>query len=336
MLQRLARSCLPGQPRQRRRLLGAAAGMALVILLGAVAALLPAEAAIRFKRSGESTLGGADALAGVREACELDARHVWVAVEGQGECIAFYSTPGLEGASQAVIYFEGDIPPDYRRDAAKLAGHLAALRRTLELLAATYKLPYVLVARPGTFGSTGSHADRRKVREYLVIREAVDAIRRRYGLSRITLAGQSGGATITAALLTLGLSHVRCAAPASGGYDLAAMLDWHASLQGLVGTHREHPASLSGSFDVMDRIAGVLRDPERRIFVLGDARDRITPFAQQQRFAGRIKAAGHHAEIVEAAGNGAERHGLSLASLKVAGLCASGATDAQIRRAVAK
>lgn len=296
----------------------------------------PAEAAIRFKRTGEATLGGADALAGVREVCELDRHRVWVDVEGRGDCVAFYPTQDVSGATQAVFYFEGDIPPSYRNNRQRLGGHLTSLRRSLEIIAKAYKVPYVLVARPGTFGSTGSHADRRKVREYLVMREAVDAIRRGLGLERVSLAGQSGGATIAGALLTLGLARVSCVTPASGGYDLTAMLDWHSSRQGIVGNHREHPASLSESFNVMDRIGGVERDARRRVFIIGDVADKVTPFVQQKRFAERLSANGHHAEMIEAKGRGADHHGLSFTSLKIAGLCATGATDDEIRRAATK
>lgn len=310
---------------------GGLVAMALLLLATEVA-----EGAVRYQRAGGATLGGADALAEVRGACEIGARHVWVEVEGRGDCVAFYPTEGLSGARRAVVYFEGDIPPGYRGDTRKLDDHLKSLLRSLGMLAAAYRIPYVLVARPGTFGSTGNHADRRKVREYLVMREAVDAIRQRFDLESVVLAGQSGGATTVAALLTLGLTHVRCATPASGGYDLAAMLDWHASLQGIVGIHREHPASLADSFNAMDRIGGVHRDVRRRVFVVGDRADKVSPFDQQKRFADRLKAEGHHAEVIEAKGAGPARHGLSFTSLKLAGLCASGATDDEIRRAVAR
>lgn len=311
------------------RVLGALVALVLPALLAT------AEAAIRFKRSGEATLGGADALAGVREACEIDGRHVWVEVEGRGECIAFYATSGIDTSGRAVLYFEGDIPPSYRRDTQKLNGHLKAMRQALEILAKTHRIPYALVARPGTFGSTGSHADRRKDREALVMREAVAAIQRQHGLKEVSLAGQSGGATLAGALLTLGLTKVRCAVPASGGFDLVAMLDWHAQKQGLVGSHREHPASLAGSFDVIDRIGGVVHDPARRIYVIGDVEDKVTPFAQQRRFAEGLVARGHHAQLIQATGSGPERHGLALTSLKIAGLCATGAPDDEIRKAAA-
>jgi hypothetical protein len=272
-------------------------------------------------------------LAEIPSACEIGLNQVWVAVDGRGDCIAFYASGNLHDAKQAVLYFEGDIPSSYRRHAAKLKRHLSSLRRSLDMLATALHIPYALVARPGTFGSTGNHRDRRKDREYLVMRAAVDAIRVRFGLEHVSLTGQSGGATVVGALLTLGITDVKCAVAASGGYDLKAMLDWHAGRQDIVGRYREHPAVLSNSFNVMDHLAGVRRDPGRRVFVLGDPRDQVTPFVQQKRFAAALKLAGHHIELIEKTARGPEHHGLSLPALKLAGLCTTGASDAEIRRA---
>ncbi len=311
----------------------------LAIIAGLAALLLwptLADAAIRFKRTGEATLGGVDALAEQREACEYGQGHIWVSVDGRGDCVAYYPTsdlarPGAK-ADQAIIFFEGDVPSSYRQDRAKLAGHLTSIRRVLDVLAQTYKLPYIMIARPGTFGSTGNHADRRKVREYLVMNAAIDQLRAKYGLTHISLAGQSGGATIAAALLTLGRTDVRCAAPASGAYDLTVMLDWHAERLGLGASHREHPARLAGDFNVMDQVPGIKRDAQRRVFVIGDTGDKVTPFTQQRSFAEQVRAAGHKAEMLEAEAAGPDQHGLTLISLRVAGLCASGGSDADIRR----
>jgi|LNFM01.1.fsa_nt_gb hypothetical protein len=303
--------------------------VAAVVCCGVVMAT--AEAAIKFKRSGDATLGGADALAGLREACEVADDHIWVDVEGRGECIAIHATSGFATAEQVVLYFEGDVPSDFARRPARLRQHLDAMRRLLKSKAQTYKLPFALVARPGTFGSTGNHADRRMLREHLVMAAVVRGLIERNGYSAVTLAGQSGGATLVAAMLTRGMEGVKCATPASGGYDLSAMLDWHARRQGVSSLHREHPASIAGDLNVMDRLDGVVVDPERRIFVIGDPADRVTPFAQQKRFAEQMARRGHHAVMLSAKGTGADRHGLTVASLTAAGLCARGANEQAIR-----
>ncbi len=311
-------------------LTAAVAALALLLLLPATG-----DAAIRYKNTGEATLGGVDALADQRDACEHTSGRVWVSVDGRGDCVAYYPTSSLDrvGSKQdhAIIFFEGDVPASYRRDPTKLAGHLGGLRRALETLAQTYKHPYIMVARPGTFGSTGNHGDRRKMREFFVMNAAIDQLRTKYGLNQISLAGQSGGATIAAALLTLGRSDVRCATPASGAYDIGMMLDWHAERRGLGSSHREHPARLADDFNVMDGVTDIKTDPQRRVFVIADRGDTITPFHQQRKFAESLRAAGHRSDILEAAGAGADRHGLTLVSLRTAALCASGASDAEIR-----
>ena len=320
----------------RRSKAGGSARFRLLLLaaiLVAVAIGDGADAAIRYKRSGGATLGGADVLAGVREACEVDDRHVWVEVERRGECVAFYASSDLKNAKIAVVYFEGDIPPSFRRNAERLGSHLRSMQRALELMGRTYRVPYVLMARPGTFGSTGNHADRRKDREAIVMREAISALRRRFNIGKLALSGQSGGATLGGALLALGLTHVSCAALASGGFDLVAMLDWHAQKQGLIGSHREHPATLDGNFDVIERLGGVVHDPARRVFVIGDEADKVTPFAQQSRFARLLREMGHHAQVVQATGSGPDHHGLTVTALKIAGLCATGASDDEVRKA---
>ena len=174
---------------------------------------------------------------------------MWVTHEGNGACIAYYPSQGsshglpqgptgLARTGHAVIFFEGDVPAGLGRDEAKLKAHLDRLRQALDHYARIYRVPYIFIARPGTFGSTGAHQERRGVREVHVLNAALDRIRARHRIERVTLTGQSGGATVAAALLTLGRTDVDCATPASGGYDLPGLLDWHAEKQGRDGSHR--------------------------------------------------------------------------------------------------
>ncbi|MBS0241690.1 MAG: prolyl oligopeptidase family serine peptidase [Proteobacteria bacterium] len=305
-------------------------------IIAAALVCAPACATVRYKTTGEGTLGGADALAGVKEACEADPDRVWVSVEERGDCIKFYPTGGLGKSRQAVLYFEGDIPASYRHQLEKLTSYLDNLRRVLGVLAQSYRVPYVLVARPGTFGSTGDHGERRKEREYRVMLAAVEALKARFRLDAVSLAGQSGGATIVGALLTLGLDGVKCAVPASGGFDLNRMLDFHAHRLGITGRHREFPASLADSFNVMDHVRDVKPDARRRVFIVGDSGDQITPFDQQKRFAEALRTAGHSSRVIAATGSGSEHHGLAATALKVAGLCTAGASDAAIEAAAQK
>jgi predicted esterase len=310
--------------------------LCILVLAAACAFSAPADAAVRFKSQGADTLGGADALAGSPAACEATVHRVWVKVDDHAACIAYHPTRNLVGAGEAVVFFEGDIPSGFRRDGARLASYLRKLMSFLDSLAERHRVAYIVVARPGTFGSTGSHDERRKSHHVHTVSAAVDAIVARHGLRRIALAGQSGGATMAAALVTLGRKDVACAALGSGGYDLAAMLDWHSERLGLEATHREHPARLADRFNVMDRIGGIAEDKTRRILVIADRQDRVTPFAQQRRFAEAVQAAGHDVQLLEAEGRGAERHGLAHAALPAAAVCLKGGTTTEIRRAVGR
>ena len=177
------------------------------------------------------------------------------------------------------------------RDEAKLKAHLDRLRQALDHYARIYRVPYIFIARPGTFSSTGAHQERRGVREVHVLNAALDRFRARHRIERVTLTGQSGGATVAAALLTLGRTDVDCATPASGGYDLPGLLEWHAEKQGRDGSHRSFPAILSKLFNVMDHIDGIRPSPKRRIFVIG-YRDQVTPFVLQQKFAQQVRPPG--------------------------------------------
>lgn len=309
-------------------------GLGLACAAGlAFAAPEAAEAAIKYKRQGASTLGAPDVLAQSAEACEYYADRVWVAVEGVGDCIAFYPTPGAHGAVKAVVFFEGDIPSSYHRDADKLDAHLARLRSVLEIHARSFRVPFIFVARPGTFGSTGDHRRRREAREYHVLNAALDRIRERLAIGSYVVTGQSGGATAAAAMLVLGRTDIACATPGSGGYDVKGLFS--ARWADGAGDRSDPGAELIERmviplFSVADHVGRIAADPKRRIFVVGDPADKVTPFVYQQQFAERVRAAGHHAVIMRAEGRGSDHHGLAGVALRLAGLCAAGRPDAEI------
>jgi hypothetical protein len=77
--------------------------------------------------------------------------------------------------------------------------HLTKARRALDRLAQRSGLDFIYVARPGVFGSSGNHENRRRLLEFLVLNHAVDLIKERYRYEQLVLAGQSGGATVVAA-----------------------------------------------------------------------------------------------------------------------------------------
>ncbi len=86
----------------------------------------------------------------------------------------------------------------------------------------------------------------------------------------------------------------------------------------------------------MDHLKDVKVEARRRIFIVGDEADQVTPFVQQKAFAEALATNGHHARLIAAKGNGKDHHGLTVAALRAAGQCAGGASDEAIRDSITK
>ena len=268
-----------------------------------------------------------------RATCEAEPGRVFVAHTLGSECIAYIMTAAPAEPAPAVFYFHGDLTvrevqqPDFTRK------HLARLRPVLGAIAERERVRFIYVARPGVLGSSGNHGGRWTPREMQSMNAAVDAIKVRHGLSAIVVAGQSGGSTIAAALLTLGRRDIQCAVLGSGALMLTETV---AHIRASSGAPPLPEAVLKRLyFDPSDRVAGILQQPGRRVFVLGDPIDVRTPFGLQRQFADRLKAFGHHAVVVEVIARGEMMHGVAHLTLPVAAQCARGVGDSDIVRSLA-
>jgi hypothetical protein len=65
---------------------------------------------------------------------------------------------------------------------------------------------FINLARPGTYGSTGNHMQRRREREVALINGALDQSKAQFGWTSMTLAGFSGGGHLVALLIARRLS----------------------------------------------------------------------------------------------------------------------------------
>lgn len=268
-----------------------------------------------------------------RVLCERAPDRIFVEHDLGTECIFFYATPGTPQHQATVLYFEGDVPaadvarPEYTRS------YLADMRTVFQRLAAQSGVRIVFVARPGVFGSSGNHANRRSVAEMLAMNAAVDALKVRLALTDIVLAGQSGGSTIAAAMLTLGRRDVTCAVLGSGLLSVVEIEHAHRVKAGLPTVR---PALLHVYlFDPTDRLEWIPAEKQRRVFVLGDPADGRTPFSQQKRFAESLRALDHHAIELEVQGQGDFSHSVAHLTLPAAAQCARGASDVAIQQQVA-
>jgi hypothetical protein len=259
-----------------------------------------------------------------REECARLKLAVWVEHKYGTECIRYFPSSNIQSAARAVFYFHGDVL-DGRNPlpSASVNNSVAGKLNEARNLSNANGMPFVLVARPGAYGSSGYHSERRRPKEFHSLNAAVDAIKARHGIREIILSGQSGGATSVGALLTFGREDVSCAVATSGGYDVMGRAN-HIYQTRRLGRPGCDTTLYCDPYNVIDFTAGVKADPSRRIFIIGDPLDSNTPFSFQKAFAEKFKEAGHNVVLVEAKGAGPDHHSLSHMATRTAGWCNAG------------
>jgi pimeloyl-ACP methyl ester carboxylesterase len=242
-----------------------------------------------------------------RATCPDRPGFLWVQpVEGPA-CIRYFASGDIEGARIAVVQFSGDRDGVMDQPPARIPGNTEALRtRDAQRSRDLAGVPWIFVARPGTYGSSGDHRKRRQPVEFHALDAALDALMQRHKLQRLVIVGHSGGATAGAALLTLGRTRVACAVLTSGAYGLLE----RARLLGRSNDGRTDTTGSAQFYDPLDHVGGIARDPARRIVLIGNPDDRNTPFALQQRFADAVGKAGHRIELRTHAAEPPEFHDL--------------------------
>lgn len=265
-----------------------------------------------------------------RALCESVPLRVFVSTAEGSECVAYFVTKGQETKRQAVMFFDGDMPAETYADPAAMERALANTKAGLQTWADKLKVPYVMVSRIGLNGSSGNHGDRRRPRETHIMNAAIDLLKAKLGIERIGLAGQSGGSTISASLLSLGRRDIACAALGSGAFEV---VDLHH--KSLIRNGRTVAKSVlqKGMYDPASHVGDIPADARRRVFIIGDTTDTRTPFDQQQRYAEALLAAGHHAVLVAIEATGDLDHSAARYAVPTAGGCLIGTKDAQLIKA---
>ncbi len=164
---------------------------------------------------------------------------------------------------------------------------------------------------------------------------AVDAIKARLGLKQIVVAGQSRGSQVAAVLLSMGRTDISCAVLGSGSLFTVENERRYLISKGERVTESRLNSLRLKYYDPSDYVSGLPKDAARRIFILGDRADTITPWDQQEAYGQRLRQHGHHAAIIEIKARGREMHGATHMVLPAAAMCAKGSTDQQIEWIVA-
>ncbi|WP_320530368.1 alpha/beta hydrolase family protein [Leclercia sp. CFBP8987] len=246
-----------------------------------------------------------------RQYCPTSNDAAWVQYPSGEACMRYFSAGTLRDAPLALVVLKGDRVAQIKRSPDAIPGNTAnAQRRQARAMLRQTGLPTIIIARPGTYGSSGNHYRRRQAEEFQAIAATLDAIKARYGIQRFILSGHSGGATAASALLATGRRDIDCAVLTSGAWGLLERAQRMRQQRNappapaLDGTGLPHP------WDPLDHISGIAADPLRLILVIGNPQDRNTPFDLQARFAAALREHGHRVMLLERPAAPPESHDL--------------------------
>lgn len=260
-----------------------------------------------------------------REQCRDPATSVWVTVDGQGECIRYFHA-GLADPNPLVhVWFHGDrmlrnMTSGEKRPLAYGDNAPAKLQAQAEAEYRARGIPFIRFSRPGLYGSSGDHGQRRRPRDIAVIDAALSAIKDKHQIERFALSGQSGGGHVVASLLAR-RGDIGCAVITSGVVAVAErnrIKGWSRDVTGY-----------DDFFDPIDHVRDIPRDG-RRIFILADPEDALVPFETAVSYRKALAEAGHEALLIRARGTDRDRHALAPLGYKVVKWCVDGVSAEKI------
>lgn len=232
--------------------------------------------------------------------CPIQQQAVWVNYVGGEACIRYFASKNIASAKTVLIVLSGDRDSVMRRDPAKIPNNTEdAQDLRAQKLSEKTRLPVIILARPGTYGSSGNHAQRRQRAEFLAIDAALTRLRERYAIQQFILSGHSGGATAAAAVMTFGRQDIRCAILTSGAYGLLERAERLRVIRGEASDSQKDITGLAHPYDPLEHLPAMADDPSRHIIVIGNLQDRVTPFDLQVKYASALRARGHRVSLIE-------------------------------------
>lgn len=258
-----------------------------------------------------------------QDACPDQPGFLWVSHLSGQSCVRYFKGGQLKGAKIAVVQFHGDRDRSARQAVDQIAGNTQAYQEAYAARqASSLGAPFIVMARPGTYGSSGNHLNKRGIAEFVAMAAGLDALKARYGIDRFIMVGHSGGATVIASLMTLGRSDIRCAILTSGLYYYVPR-DVFWRMQNNRSVDYDRSANLLfDKYDPADHVGDVVADPDRHVYIVGDPKDTNTPFHLQVAFGWALRKHGHRVDILEAIGKPPAHHNLTGGvALKLARTC---------------
>jgi dienelactone hydrolase len=219
---------------------------------------------------------------------------IWVDVGGRPDSIRVYAALCPDKEQAPLIYLEGDAMGRSNKATGPISVGAWYTRLSpfsvqveAEQLTTAFGRPFLNLARPGVFGSSGDHRERRREREVALIDAALDRLKDKFGWTHLHLVGQSGGGHLVAALIAR-RSDIGCAVIASGNVAVRRR-----------NLMRGMPADATGYNDFVDPIelvSDVARHPPTQTIVLTDPNDAVVPAALQTAYVQELRNAGVRVE----------------------------------------
>jgi hypothetical protein len=249
------------------------------------------------------------------EQCAAVANAVWARTpSGEAECIRYWAAgiPAGNPVPRVLVYIPSDQMAFDQTEASYPTRNPRIVQGLVDGMQSRAGVPFVLLSRPGTFGSSGEHKQRRRELEPRLMSSALDEIKKRHAITELVLVGLSGGGHVVASLLGW-RSDIVCAVPASS--VSSPRLRW----QGM-----GRSSDLTGhvdSYEPVDHLKRELFHPKLRVFVLGDPKDSNVPWSTQTPLAARLKELGAAVELLAGEGSDSQRHSLGGSGQLIGSLC---------------
>lgn len=197
-----------------------------------------------------------------QEACNHPNTSVWVSVAGKGECIRYFHNR-LDRSNDIVhVWLHGDRM--WQNFGGK-RGTVAYKNETpqkqqkrADRVYQEYEIPYIRLSRPGTYGSSGFHHQRRRPHNVKMVLAAFDALKEKYSIKNFAISGQSGGGHLVGALLA-NRNEIVCAVSTSGVLAVGQRNQGRGWLTDITG--------YSDFYDPIDHVHEIASDENRRIFI---------------------------------------------------------------------
>ena len=258
----------------------------------------------------EDVLNGTEATEALRD----QPGRVWVDIDNESHSLRFYGRVVREDRNPLIL-LEGDRlrGTNKRGDLRVIGRHgeesARMKQRKAEQTAIALDRTFVNLARPGVFGSTGDHGQRRRRRETEIVNAAISHLKEVFGWSRLNIAGQSGGGHLVGMLLSL-REDIDHAVIASGNVAVWQRLREKGLAEDMTG--------YGDPVDPIDHVNVVAQHAPKSVIMLTDLRDKAVSATSQTAYFEALKKAGINVVQRHLPGDGDEHHGLMQAALLAA------------------